>query len=109
MTGRDFVACAEQFAEGLTEAVLRSAVSRAYYGAFHEALALLHACGVWLPKTEQVHVKVGYCLRDCGDPDTAKAGQQLDILRSKRKVSVKLQPSEVDLGSGSGGRRPVVR
>ena len=87
MTGRDFIACAEQFAEGITEAVLRSAVSRAYYGAFHEALALLHACGVWLPKTEQVHVKVGYCLRDCGAPDTAKAGQQLDVLRSKRKVA----------------------
>ena len=59
MTGRDFVACAEQFARGPTEAVLRSTVSRAYYGAFHEALALLHACGVWLPKTEQVHVKAG--------------------------------------------------
>jgi uncharacterized protein (UPF0332 family) len=87
MTGRDFVACAEQFAKGVTEAEHRSAVSRAYYGAFHEALALLHTCGVWLPKTKQVHVKVGYCLRDCGDPDTAKAGRQLDILRSKRKVA----------------------
>ena len=87
MTGRGFMACAEQFAEGLTEAVLRSAVSRAYYGAFHEALALLHACGVWLPRTEQVHVKVGYCLRDCGDPDTAMAGQQLDVLRSRRRIA----------------------
>ena len=37
MTGRDFVACAEQFAKGSSEAELRSAVSRAYYGAFHEA------------------------------------------------------------------------
>jgi uncharacterized protein (UPF0332 family) len=67
--------------------VFRSAVSRAYYGAFHEALALLHACGVWLPRTEQVHVKVGYCLLECGDPDAAKEGRQLDILRSKRKVA----------------------
>ena len=88
MTGRDFMACAEQFAEGLTEGVLRSA----YYGAFHEALALLHACAVRLPKTEQVHVKVGYCLRDCGDPDTAKAGRQLDILRSKTKVADNYRP-----------------
>jgi uncharacterized protein (UPF0332 family) len=87
MTGRDFLACAEQFAEGHAEAVLRSAVSRAYYGAFHEASALLHACGVWLPKTEQVHVKVGYCLRDCGDPDAAIAGQQLDVLRSRRRIA----------------------
>ena len=87
MTGRDFVACAEQFARGPTEAVLRSAVSRAYYGAFHEALALLHACGVWLPKTEQIHVKVGHCLLDCGTPDAAEAGRELEILRSKRKVA----------------------
>jgi uncharacterized protein (UPF0332 family) len=87
MRGRDFVACAEQFARGSTEAVLRSAVSRAYYGAFHEALSLLHACGVRLPKTEHVHVKVVYCLQDCGDPDAAKAGRQLEILRSKRTVA----------------------
>ncbi len=45
MTGRDFIDCAEEFAEGRTKAALRSAVSRAYYGAFHEALALLGACG----------------------------------------------------------------
>jgi uncharacterized protein (UPF0332 family) len=87
MTGRDFIDCAEQFAEGHTEAVLRSAVSRAYYGAFHEALSLMHSCGVWFPRTEQVHVKVGYCLRDCGDLDAAKAGQQLDVLRSRRKIA----------------------
>ena len=31
MTGRDFVACAEEFAKGRSEAELRSAVSRAYY------------------------------------------------------------------------------
>jgi hypothetical protein len=31
MTGRDFVACAEKFAKGSSEAELRSAVSRAYY------------------------------------------------------------------------------
>jgi hypothetical protein len=78
MTGCDFVTCAEQFAGGPTEAIQRSAVSRAYYGAFHEALALLHACGVWLPKTEQVHMKVGYCLRDCGDQDAAKAAREKD-------------------------------
>ena len=87
MIGRDFVTYAERIAQDSMEAGLRSAVSRAYYGAFHEALALLYSCGVWLPKTEQVHVKVGYCLRDCGDPDSAIAGRQLDILRSRRKIA----------------------
>ncbi len=59
MTGRDFIACAERFAQSFVEAELRSAVSPAYYGAFHEALSFLRDSGVRLPKTEQVHVKVG--------------------------------------------------
>ena len=108
MTGRDFIACAEQFVEGLTEAVLRSAVSRAYYGAFHEALALLHACGVWLPKTEQVHVKVGYCLRDCGDPDAAMAGQQLDVLRSRRRIA-DYDLDDNRFAASSAARREILR
>jgi uncharacterized protein (UPF0332 family) len=87
MTGSDFLACAEKFSKGSTEAELRSAVSRAYYGAFHEALALLHVCGVWLPKTEQVHVKLGFCLRDCGDLGATTAGRELEILRSRRKIA----------------------
>jgi hypothetical protein len=103
VTGRDFVTCAEQLARGSTEAVLRSAVSRAYYGAFHEALALLHGCGVWLPRTEQVHVKRGYCLRDCGDPDAATAGQELEILRSKSTVA------DYELADNRFAASPAVR
>jgi hypothetical protein len=64
MTGRDFVACADKFAKGTSEAELRSTVSRAYCGAFHEALSLLRACGVWLPKTEIAWVD-GLRLRSC--------------------------------------------
>jgi uncharacterized protein (UPF0332 family) len=87
MTGRDFITSAASLAKSSAEADLRSAVSRAYYGAFHEARALLHACGVWLPKTEQVHIKLGYCLRDCGDPIAADVGHQLEALRAKRRVA----------------------
>jgi uncharacterized protein (UPF0332 family) len=87
MTGRDFVVCAGAFAKGASEAELRSAVSRAYYGAFHEARVLLADTGVRLPKTEQVHLKVGYCLQDCGEENAAKAGQQLEILRTQRKAA----------------------
>ena len=92
MIGRDFLAfalrCLQGFEEaGPEEADRRSAVSRAYYGAFHEARALLRRCGISLPKTEQVHVKLGYCLRDCSDPNAAKAGRQLDTLRAQRKVA----------------------
>lgn len=51
MTGRDFIDCAD----------LRSAASRAYYGAFHSARELLESVGIRLPKTEQMHLKVAYC------------------------------------------------
>jgi uncharacterized protein (UPF0332 family) len=85
MTGRDFVVCAEHLTQGSAEADLRSAVSRAYYGAFHEARALLNESGVRLPKTEQVHVKIGFCLQDCGDPNAGHAGQQLELLRLERR------------------------
>jgi uncharacterized protein (UPF0332 family) len=87
MTGRDFFACAERLSQSSSEADLRSAVSRAYYGAFHHARELLRKFGVILPKTEQVHIKVGYCLLDCGDQDAATAGQQLEELRSQRKTA----------------------
>ena len=87
MTGRDFVVCAERFAQSSVEAELRSAVSRAYYGAFHEARTLLRDSGVMLPRTEQVHTKVVYCLQDCGEANAAEAGQQLEVLKTQRKIA----------------------
>jgi uncharacterized protein (UPF0332 family) len=87
MTGRGFVACAERLSQSPDEADLRSAVSRAYYGAFHLVRTLLSECGVQLPKTEQVHVKMEFCLRGCGDPIAAHAGQQLERLRARRKAA----------------------
>jgi uncharacterized protein (UPF0332 family) len=87
MTGSEFITCAESLASGVLEADRRSAVSRAYYGAFHEARARLRACGVRLPKTEQVHVKMGYCLCDCGDPIAERAGRHLETLRAQRTVA----------------------
>jgi uncharacterized protein (UPF0332 family) len=87
MTGRDFVACAERLSQSVGEADLRSAISRAYYGAFHYVRAALSECGVQVPKTEQVHVKMEFCLRGCGDPIAAHAGQQLERLRARRKAA----------------------
>ncbi len=87
MTGRDFIACADRLAQSSAEAELRSAVSRAYYGAFHEARTLLRDSGVGLPRTEQVHVKIGFCLRDCGHAIAAQAAKQLERLREQRKAA----------------------
>ncbi len=85
MTGDEFVACADRLARSSAEADLRSAVSRAYFGAFHAARSLLQESGVRLPKTEQVHVKVGFCLQDCGEANAGHAGQQLEVLRLERR------------------------
>lgn len=85
MIGREFVECAERLLTGPAECDFRSAVSRAYYGAFHDARALLQDNGILLPKTEQVHLKVVYCLQDCGDVNAAQAGIDIDLLRLERK------------------------
>ncbi len=87
MTGRDFLACAERLALNTVEAELRSAVSRAYYGAFHEAMALLRGIGIRMPKTEQVHVKIAYCLQDCGDARGEDAGYLLERLKDQRTIA----------------------
>jgi uncharacterized protein (UPF0332 family) len=87
MTGRDFLACAERLARNTAEAELRSAVSRAYYGAFHEARALFGEIEIRLPKTEQVHVKVMYCLQDCGDARGEDAGHLLERLKDQRTIA----------------------
>jgi uncharacterized protein (UPF0332 family) len=80
MTGEELLIVAA----GATEAHHRSAVSRAYYGAFHVARRVLEELGVRLPKGEQVHAKAVYCLQDCGDANSAEAANELVALRSER-------------------------
>jgi uncharacterized protein (UPF0332 family) len=87
MTGRDFLICAERLVQSSAEADLRSAVSRAYYGTFHEALVLLRDNGVRIPKNEQVHMKLVYCFQDCGDANAAKAGEEIVVLRISRRAA----------------------
>jgi hypothetical protein len=48
MTGGDFLNCAERLAKSSDEADLRTAISRAYYGAYHMAVSLLRNQGVRL-------------------------------------------------------------
>ena len=51
MTGDDFIILAGRLATSADEASLRSAVSRAYYGAFHLALRFLEDIERPVPKT----------------------------------------------------------
>jgi uncharacterized protein (UPF0332 family) len=87
MKGADFLDCADRLANGTFESDLRTAVSRAYYGAFHEVLSLLREQGIRLPKTEQVHIKSMYCLQDCGDLVAQDVAELLEYLRSQRRLA----------------------
>lgn len=84
MKPAEFLRIAEDLAAGNTEAQWRSAVSRVYYGAFHEARLLLRSCGVSLSGGNDSHAKVSYCLQRSADPSVPRAATKLGLLRSVR-------------------------
>jgi hypothetical protein len=71
---------AEKLKTSSAEAELRSAVSRAYYGAFHTARLKIEACGVCLPESAEAHKKACFCLAVVSKPASA----MLETLRRKR-------------------------
>jgi uncharacterized protein (UPF0332 family) len=84
MNGRDFLNLANALAGGSTEAEWRSAVSRAYYAAFHVARDLLLACGFLAPRGDQAHGYLWLRLSNASDPDVENAGRDLQTLRRDR-------------------------
>jgi uncharacterized protein (UPF0332 family) len=82
--GRDFLTLADTWIKGATEAEWRSAVSRAYYAAFHEARQLLRALGFQVPRADQAHAYLWLRLSNCGDPQVQVAGAELNRLRRER-------------------------
>jgi uncharacterized protein (UPF0332 family) len=52
----------------------RSAISRAYYGAFHVARAFLDGLGVRPPRSANAHIFVQQRLANCGNSDAVEAG-----------------------------------
>jgi uncharacterized protein (UPF0332 family) len=84
MRGQDFLELAVRLANGASEAEYRTAVSRAYYGAFHAARDLVEDTGVELPATAEAHRKVQLCLAESGDAIGKHAGDELGVLRNRR-------------------------
>jgi uncharacterized protein (UPF0332 family) len=84
----DFIALAIRLSNGRNEADLRSAVSRAYYGAFHLARQFVQDCGVRFHRKEihgaEIHQKVRYCLSHSADVDAMFVGDRLGSLRGQR-------------------------
>jgi uncharacterized protein (UPF0332 family) len=84
MNPTDFLDLAARLVPSGTEAAFRTAVSRAYYGAFHTAVLLIKELGVALPVGPESHQKVRYCLMESGEAMGLQAGISLQILRQHR-------------------------
>ncbi len=84
MDFREYLSLAETLAAGTTEAEWRSAVSRAYYAAFHVARELLISLGFRVPQAERAHSYLWLRLANAGAADVQIAGNRLNSLRRQR-------------------------
>lgn len=84
MDFREYLDLARALNAGSREAEWRSAVSRAYYAAFHVAGELLVQVGFAVPRGEQAHGYLWLRLSNCGDPNVVIAGRNLQHLRRER-------------------------
>lgn len=84
MDAREFHTLAQQLSLEATEAAWRSAVSRAYYAAFHVARQLLEDLGFTVPRADRAHAYLWLRLANCGDPQVQQAGNALNDLRRER-------------------------
>ncbi len=82
--GEDFLKVAERSAIGATESDWRTAVSRAYYAAFHEARDFLAALGFQTPRADLAHAFLWRRLQNGGHARLALAGSRLNQLRGER-------------------------
>lgn len=87
MIGREFLAVADALAAGPTEAEWRSAVSRAYYAAFHTAREFLTRLRFRVPAGEQAHAYLWLRLSNTGDPTSDTIGRLLRDLRGRRNIA----------------------
>jgi uncharacterized protein (UPF0332 family) len=84
MNWRAFLPLAAQLAQGSTEADWRTAVSRAYYAAFHVARRLLSDLRFTVPRADRAHQYLVFRLGNSGASAVEQAGRDLDTLRRLR-------------------------
>ncbi len=84
MNWRDFLPVATRLAAGTTEADWRTAVSRAYYAAFHVARSLLADLGFAVPRADRAHQYLVFRLSNSGESAVEQAGRDVDTLRRLR-------------------------
>jgi uncharacterized protein (UPF0332 family) len=84
MNPRKFLTLARRLAAGTEEEDWRTAISRAYYAAFHVACDLMTSLGFTVPNAEVAHGYLWLRLQNCGNRLVIKAGSDLKDLRSRR-------------------------
>ena len=84
MDPQTFLTLADEWVQGPTEAHWRSAVSRAYYAAFHVARLLLEELGFEVERGDRAHAYLTHRLCQCGHPEIGAAGTTLINLRRSR-------------------------
>lgn len=85
MEPRQFLYLAERLAEhGAYPVEFRSAISRAYYAAFHFGLIFLKEMGFSIVQNASAHEEVYQHLNNSGDDELAKAASKMNDLRTKR-------------------------
>ena len=84
MDPKDFLRVANDLAQSNKAAELRSAVSRAYYAAFHVARKLLVDMGFEISKGSGAHGDVCKYLGNAGNPAVEHAGNNIGALKGWR-------------------------
>ncbi len=85
MNASDYISFAAKLAATYSDAAsCRSGISRAYYGAFHNARSLLDELGSRPPKNANAHVFVQHRLANCGHAPAVEAGRLLGDLHTDR-------------------------
>jgi hypothetical protein len=79
-----FLELADELSTGSRPADWRTAISRAYYAAFHKARTLLQQGSFRVPDAEQAHAYLWLRLSNSGHPDVSNAGKNLYELRRMR-------------------------
>lgn len=84
MKGRDFLPLAIRLAAETTEPDWRTAISRAYYAAFHVARALFGEIKFNVPRADRAHQYLVFRLSNSGEAIVEQAGRDLETLRRLR-------------------------
>jgi uncharacterized protein (UPF0332 family) len=84
MNWRDFLVLAARLAAGASEADWRTAVSRAYYTAFHVARRLFTDMQFAVPRADRAHQYLVFRLSNSGEPAVEQTGRDLETLRRLR-------------------------